>query len=216
MAVLYIGYPICGTASPTSRPPQRGGVSENRRFSVGRPGGRPLRGWSNMVRIRRRMVVVDGASRGTARWPFSTLGIPFVGDGVPDVPPAPAGRGFRKSEIFGGPSRRPAPTGLVGHGADSPKDGRCRWCIPRNGTMAVPYVLYPKYAKESPVSGETGDLFVFSTKNVRPYTPSGNRQVSTMSDHTCLTRLSTSTMLDSLAPGTAGRPVGRFYSTAVK
>ena len=138
------------------------------------------------------------------------MGLPFVGDAVPYVPPAPAGRGFRKSEIFGGPSRRPAPTGFIQHRAGSPIRLRFRKVLPRNGTMAVPYVLYPKYAKESPVSGETGDLFVFSTKNVRPYTPSGNRQVSTMSDHTCLTRLSTSTMLDSLAPGTAGRPVGRF------
>ena len=45
---------------------------------------------------------------------------------------------------------------------------------------------------------------------VRTYTPSGDRQIRTTPDHTCFTRLSTSTMSDSLAPGTAGRPVGRF------
>ena len=126
----------CGTASSTSLPPQRGGVSENRRFSVGRPGGRPLRGSSNTVRGRRYGCGFGRFYRGTARWPFPT----FLYERIPR---------FR-----------------------------------RNGG--------------------------FSLKFVRPYTPSGNRQVSTLSDHTCLTRLSTSTMLDSLAPGTAGRPVGRF------
>ena len=88
------------------------------------------------------------------RCPFPTLGIPFVGDGALDVP---LGRGFRKSEIFGGPSGRPAPTDFIQHRAGSPEDGRCRWCILRNGRCPFPAF----YTKESPVSEETGDLFVF-------------------------------------------------------
>ena len=35
------------------------------RFALGRAGGRPLRCWTNMVRIRRWMAVVDGAFCGT-------------------------------------------------------------------------------------------------------------------------------------------------------
>ena len=55
-------------------------------------------------------------------------------------------------------------------------------------------------------------------------------QFCAMPDHTCFTRLTTSRMWDSLAPGTAGRPllsefhtpsgsqrpVGKFYSTTVE
>ena len=41
------------------------------------------------------------------------LRIFHVGDGVLDVPPAPMGAGCRKSQIFGGPSGRPAPTGAA-------------------------------------------------------------------------------------------------------
>ena len=48
------------------------------------------------------------------------------------------------------------------------------------------------------------------------HTPRGKCQIRTMPDHTSLTRLSASNMSESLAPGPAGRLVGRFYSTAVK
>ena len=89
--------------------------------------------------------------------PVPYMGISFVGDGVLDVPPAPAGRGFRKSEIFGGPSGRPAPTDFVQHRAGSPMRLRFRKVVPRNGRCPFPTFLY----KKSPVSGETGDLLVF-------------------------------------------------------
>ena len=50
----------------------------------------------------------------------------------------------------------------------------------------------------------------FSSLFVRPYTPSGDCRICTTPDHTSFTRVPTSNMSDSLAPGTAGRPVGRF------
>ena len=121
---------------------------------------------TNIFRIRRRMVRIDSASRGTARWQFH-MGIPFVGDAVP---PAPAGRGFRKSEIFGGPSRRPAPTGLDGHGADSPIRLRFRKVVPRNGHNRSLH-FESKICKRIPRFRGNGG---FKSKLVRPYTPSGN------------------------------------------
>ena len=82
---------------------------------------------------------------------------------------------------------------------------RCRWHR-GNGTEAVPYG-----AKNPPPQGGG-----FHIKLVRPDTPSGDCQIRTTPDHTSFTRVPTSNMSDSLAPGTAGRPVGRFYSMDFK
>ena len=72
---------------------------------------------------------------------------------------------------------------------------------------------YSEDGKSPPVSGETGDVFI---QIVLSNMPSEDCQIRTTPDHTSFTRVPTSSMSDSLAPGTAGRPVGRFYSTAVK
>ena len=83
---------------------------------------------------------------------------------------------------------------------------------------AVPYEMDGERRKKPP-RPETGRWVMVLCKSLckRCFnTPRGNLPVRTMPDHTSFTRLSTSKMSDSLAPGTAGRPVGRFYSTAVK
>ena len=83
---------------------------------------------------------------------------------------------------------------------------------------AVPYEMDGDGCKKPP-RPETGRLVMALSKSLCKCcynTPRGNLPVRKMPDHTSFTRLSTSKMSDSLAPGTAGRPVGRFYSTAVK
>ena len=81
-----------------------------------------------------------------------------------------------------------------------PRYQGARYRTPREG---CPYEMDAKIPRFRRNGG-------FLIQIVRPNTPSGNRQIRTTPDHTCFTRLSTSTMSDSLAPGTAGRPVGRF------
>ena len=72
-------------------PAPTGRVAENRRFSVGRPGGRPLR-----VRIRRKTAGINGMYRGTV------ITVPYIG----------------VSHFVGAIQESPAPVKTLGPAAD--------------------------------------------------------------------------------------------------
>ena len=79
----------------------------------------------------------------------------------------------------------------------------------RRGQCRTPYETDTKIPRFRRNGGFPSKLFEF-------HTPSGGCQIRTTPDHTSFTRVTTSNMSDSLAPGTAGRPVGKFYSSNLK
>ena len=138
---MAIRNPCSAMRRPAPERPERCGFP--RRLSAPRNDSRGR--W--LVPFRRGAAVIVGVYCGTVDARFLHWVSLFVGDGVLDVPPAPLGAGCRKSEIFGGPSGRPAPTiffGGVGAIHESPADAERHRNIPRHceepqGDVAIPW-----------------------------------------------------------------------------
>ena len=90
--------------------------------------------------------------------PVRRIGYPVCRGRRPRRPARPSGAGFPKIRDFRWAVREAGPYGVDRTWCGVAGDFPFRQVVPRNGTMTVPYILNPKYAKESPVSGETGDL----------------------------------------------------------